>query len=185
MSEQWTAAQFREFARTGKRPQISPVTRDLPGHPDTRVDRGSRGRPSAGPQGVAQVLYPDRKDLVGREHNEQKALIKLCDGHADKAYGTIYAVPNAAKRSDAGGAIMRAEGLRRGFPDLCLPVPRGIYPALYIEMKGRGGRVSVYQHEWHRRLIDQGNAVFVCFGCDAAWDLVVRYMGLSPGHVLK
>ena len=47
----------------------------------------------------------------------------------------LYHVPNEGKRSQGGGQILKAAGLKSGVPDVCLPVARKGYNALYIEMK--------------------------------------------------
>lgn len=55
----------------------------------------------------------------------------------------LYHVPNEGKRNPAAGARLVAEGLKRGVPDICLPVARGGCHGLYIELKReRGGVVS-------------------------------------------
>lgn len=41
----------------------------------------------------------------------------------------LYHIPNEGKRSLKEGARMKAEGLKAGVPDLCLPVARGGYHA--------------------------------------------------------
>ena len=88
------------------------------------------------------------------------------------------AAPNAGKRSYALAAYMRAEGLRGGVPDICLPVPRGPYAALYIEMKSRRGVASPAQQQWLQGLTALGNRAVLCYGCDAAWAEIMAYLAL-------
>lgn len=90
----------------------------------------------------------------------------------------MYATPNAGKRSYALAAYMRAEGLRGGVPDICLPVPRGPYAALYIEMKSRRGVASPAQQQWLQGLTALGNRAVLCYGCDAAWAEIMAYLAL-------
>lgn len=47
----------------------------------------------------------------------------------------LYHIPNEGKRSRATGRRMVAEGLKKGVPDICLPVARGGSHGLYIELK--------------------------------------------------
>ena len=47
----------------------------------------------------------------------------------------LFHVPNGGKRNAAEAARFKAMGVKAGVPDLCLPVPRGGYAGLYIEMK--------------------------------------------------
>lgn len=66
--------------------------------------------------------------------------------------GLLYAVPNGQYRR---GQRMEA-GLRKGVPDLCLPVARRGYHGLYIELKIAGGRLSEAQQGWLSVLGEQG-----------------------------
>lgn len=61
----------------------------------------------------------------------------------------LYHVPNEGKRSRTAGARMKAEGLKKGVPDLCLPVARGGCHGLYIELKReKSGKATAAQIEW-------------------------------------
>lgn len=49
----------------------------------------------------------------------------------------------------ATGGRLRAEGLKSGVPDLCLPSAHGQYHGLYIEMKRtQGSKTTPEQKEW-------------------------------------
>ena len=48
---------------------------------------------------------------------------------------TVAHVPNEGKRSPQQGAKLKRMGMQKGFPDLVVPLPRGNYHGLYIEMK--------------------------------------------------
>lgn len=47
----------------------------------------------------------------------------------------LYHVPNGGSRKKAEAGRFRAEGVKAGVPDLCLPVARGGFHGLYIELK--------------------------------------------------
>lgn len=49
----------------------------------------------------------------------------------------MYHIPNGGPRSKATAARLKAAGVKAGMPDICLPVPRNGYGALYIELKSR------------------------------------------------
>lgn len=90
----------------------------------------------------------------------------------------LYHVPNEGQRSRATGGRLRAEGLKRGVPDICLPVARGKFHGLYIELKRvEGGRVSDAQREWIDRLNAQGNLACTCRGWDEARKTILEYLG--------
>ena len=63
-------------------------------------------------------------------------------------------------------------------PDICLPVPRGKFHGLYIEMKKlKGGTVSREQKEWGAKLARQGYCWKVCHGWEEARDVLTEYLG--------
>ena len=75
---------------------------------------------------------------------------------------TYYAVPNGQYRPGQA----KEAGMQKGVPDLCIPVPRGGYGALYIEMKKPGRYTRKSQRAWLDRLREEGNACAVCRSVD-------------------
>jgi len=72
---------------------------------------------------------------------------------------------------------MHAEGVMSGVPDIHIPIPRGEYASLYIEMKnGKKGRLSEHQKEMIPRLQSYGNKVVVCRTFDEFKKEVEEYM---------
>lgn len=64
---------------------------------------------------------------------------------------------NEGKRTKAQqGRALRA-GLKAGVPDICIPVARGKYHGLYIELKHGRGRLTKSQQEYGGNLVLQGN----------------------------
>ena len=60
----------------------------------------------------------------------------------------LHHCPNGEARNPIIGAKLKRMGVKAGVPDLFLPVPRGGFHGLWIEMKRRkGGRVSEGQ-DW-------------------------------------
>lgn len=112
------------------------------------------------------------------EHQEQKALFawaSLAEGRWPEL-GLLYAVPNGGHRHKAVAARMKAEGVKSGVPDICLPVARGGYHGLYIELKTVRGQVSNAQRQWLRRLQAQGYRVAICRGWEAARKFIEDYL---------
>lgn len=113
------------------------------------------------------------------EHIEQKNLVEWAEIMAKKnpELRTLYAVPNGGDRHPATAARLKAEGVKPGVPDLVLPVARGGFHALYIEMKRQhGGRLAWPQKWWHSILAEQGNKVEVCHGFDEARRAIEDYL---------
>lgn len=88
----------------------------------------------------------------------------------------LYHVPNEGKRSRAVGGRLKAEGLKPGVPDLCLPVARGGFHGLYIELKAQGGKVTANQEKWIAELTVQGYLAKVCVGFESAQRLIESYL---------
>jgi len=88
----------------------------------------------------------------------------------------LYHIPNGGKRSASEAARFKSEGVQAGVPDLFLPVPRGKYHGLYIEMKRlQGGKVSEAQSEMHVKLRRMGYVCEVAHGWQEAWEYIKRY----------
>lgn len=120
-----------------------------------------------------------RSEYLPTESQEQRALFCWAAYQQPRhpELRLMYHVPNEGKRTGATGARMRAEGLRPGVPDICLPVARGGYHALYIELKRlRGGRLSEDQRAWLSALSTAGNKAVVCRGWEAARKEIERYL---------
>ena len=52
----------------------------------------------------------------------------------------LHHIPNGGKRDARTAANLKKEGVKAGVPDMCLPVARGQYHGLYIELKTRKGK---------------------------------------------
>ena len=114
---------------------------------------------------------------VPTEAQEQVTLFSWAAVQAIPELALLYHIPNGGSRHKAEAARLRADGVRAGVPDLCLPVPRGGCHGLYIELKRlRGGRLSEQQRAWLDALGKQGYAVAVCKGWEDAAETILRYL---------
>jgi len=90
----------------------------------------------------------------------------------------LFHVPNGGARNKITAAQLKAEGVKKGVPDLFLMAPRGGYHGLAIELKRKGGgRVSPEQKDWIERLNAQGYRATVCFGWNDARQTIEAYLG--------
>lgn len=94
------------------------------------------------------------------EHNEQVALFAWAEENLDNipVLGLLYAIPNGGYRHPATAGRMKAEGQRAGVPDICLPVPRGKWHGLYIELKVGRNKPTDAQSAWLTALSNKGIA---------------------------
>lgn len=88
----------------------------------------------------------------------------------------LYHVPNGGKRDAKTGRALKRQGVKAGVPDLCLPVARGGYHSLYIELKVGKNTTSQKQKEWIAALRQQGNYVSVCYGWEEAKETIENYL---------
>ena len=112
------------------------------------------------------------------EHAEQVALFRWAEFAAARwpELALLHAIPNGGHRSKVTAALMKAEGVRRGVPDICLPVARGGWHGLYVEMKAQGGSASPEQRQWLAALQRQGYRAELCRGWEQARCLIEQYM---------
>lgn len=119
------------------------------------------------------------------EISEQQAVIEWCRWNTGRypELRAIYHIPNEGKRSRLNGAILKAAGLRKGVPDLCLPCARGGYHALYIEMKKDSkSKPTKDQLEWIDLLYSLGNYATVCYSADDAINVIKGYLSLDTAE---
>lgn len=90
------------------------------------------------------------------ESKLQKACVKWFCLQYPHLADVFFAVPNGGARSAVTGAILKAEGVRKGVADLLLLVPNKSYHGLCIEMKTPKGRQSLSQRMWQWAVTRQG-----------------------------
>lgn len=125
-----------------------------------------------------------RLDL-SNEHSEQRDYFKwinwMLPHHPH--WESIYAIPNAGKRSYGALQYYLDEGMRPGMVDICHPFARGGYNALYIEMKWGKKTQKKNQprdNQVHRMklLRANNNKVEVCYGFEEAKSVLLEYENL-------
>ena len=112
------------------------------------------------------------------EAQEQRFLFQWA-GLAEQQYPELkllHHIPNGGKRDVRTAANLKKEGVKAGVPDIVLPVPRGAYHGLYIELKVGRNKTSLKQKEWISMLKEQGYFVEVCYGWIAAKEVIENYL---------
>lgn len=124
---------------------------------------------------------PKPKDprMLPTESNEQVTLFSWARMELGKypELRLLYHIPNGGSRNQIEAKHLKAQGVKAGVPDLCLPVARGFWHGLYIEMKRqKGGRVSDAQRRWLEDLERQGYRAEVACGWREAADIILEYL---------
>jgi hypothetical protein len=119
-----------------------------------------------------------RRVVHESEHAEQAALFRWAEFARARLpeLALLYAVPNGGHRHKATAARLKAEGVKRGVPDVCLPVARDGAHGLYIELKAERGKATPEQLGWIRALRRQGYAACVCHGWEEARRVIEDYL---------
>lgn len=124
------------------------------------------------------------KQHTQHEAAEQEALFQWAELMRGKLPGIerMYHCPNGGSRNPAEAARLKAQGVKPGVPDIFLPVARGGYHGLYIEMKYDHGKLSDDQIDWITALREQGYAAGVCRGWRKAAKIITNYYRLEDNQ---
>lgn len=91
----------------------------------------------------------------------------------------LFHIKNETTEGAQRVAVDRAMGVKKGVPDLFLPVARGQYHGLFIELKNETGRVNDAQEWWGERLTENGYFWEVCHGWESATRVLEWYLSLK------
>jgi hypothetical protein len=129
-------------------------------------------------------------DAVGvpLEHDEQCALFAWADAAQEEhpELALMFSIPNGGKlpyTRNAKGKVhspqriaLVAEGMKAGVPDVCLPVARGRFHSLWIEMKRKPNKPTQEQLQWIEALRHYGHCAMVCYGATEAINAIMGYL---------
>lgn len=116
---------------------------------------------------VTEKTTPDGKSILcGSEDEEQQMVIEWASYMSIRypELQLLYHVPNGGSRNRVEASKLKRMGVKAGVPDLVLPVPRGGYAGLYIELKVGKNKPTENQERWLERLMQQGYRTKVCYG---------------------
>lgn len=126
--------------------------------------------------------YRKSKGQTALESVEQESLMRWVQFVAGKypELELLYHIPNGGTRNKREAEHLRRQGVKAGVPDLCLPVPRGEYHGLYIELKAKDNTPTEKQKEWLAKLDKQGYKTAVCWGWETAAAVIEEYLRKAP-----
>lgn len=106
---------------------------------------------------------------------EQRELIQYIKKYPWGRY--VFHICNESVGGYAWQVRNRQLGVRKGVPDLFLPIPMNGRHGLFVEMKReKGGSLSREQRMWINLLSKVGYQVEVCHGWKQAAETMERYM---------
>jgi hypothetical protein len=116
------------------------------------------------------------------ESHTQSSLFDFYERFSGRYPELNYAfhVPNGGHRHIAVARQLRAQGVKRGVPDVLLPCARKQYIGLAIELKHGRNRTSSDQNDWIEFLRIQDWYVLVTNDWQHAAAITLLYLGHNP-----
>ena len=121
------------------------------------------------------------------EAQEQAALFQwaMLARQKYKELALMYHVPNGGRRDSKEAVSLKRQGVKAGVPDICLPVGKGGYFGLYIELKVGKNKTSHIQDLWIEGLQSMNYKVEVCYGWLKARDVIEEYLNLEDTTIIR
>ena len=123
---------------------------------------------------MAKAKFP-----IQSEYDAQMAVFKWADTMSRKwpELRLLVGSLNGAVLVKRQAMIVKYVGLKNGFPDIQLPIPRGGYHGLFIELKrDKKSKMTLDQDEWQFILNDQGYKAVRCNGKEEAIKTIIEYL---------
>ena len=130
------------------------------------------------PPKQGKKITPEMLALSGSEAALQTALMAWAAFNTNIYPQLKYLVhiPNGGSRDIREGVSLKAQGVKRGVPDLMLPYPTKNFAGLFIEMKAGKNRLSDDQKDWLAWLSSVGYMTSVQWSWEGARDIIVDYL---------
>lgn len=129
----------------------------------------------------------DRPDAS--EHSIQAAYFAWCAmarvSTGDQRYAFIHAIPNGGDRDKVVAALMKAEGVRRGIADVCLPFYTRRHPFGYLEFKRpihrneKDGGLSSFQVDFRDFVLEQRGFFRTVYSWGEAREATLEYFATN------
>jgi hypothetical protein len=91
----------------------------------------------------------------------------------------LHSSLNGVKMTKAQAVRAIAQGMKKGVADLFLPVKKGVYSGLYIEMKSEKGRTSIDQSKFLTAVSENDYLAHICYSAVEAIDKIKGYYNQS------
>lgn len=125
--------------------------------------------------------------IPASEDMEQATVFDWCRW-AEKVHPELQLMhhcPNGGSRNKIEAGKLKRMGVLAGVADIHLPVPRGNYASLYIEMKYANGRLEDSQKRFLLAAAGVGNYCVVCYNADTAVAIISEYIRLQAGESMS
>lgn len=141
----------------------------------------------AKPRVNPKPITPEGLAASGTEDGHQMALFAWASSPQAQAEWPdlrwLFAIANGGYRNKVTAVRLRAMGVKKGIPDICLGVRRGSFACLWIELKipkredgRRAGTARKEQTVWLDHFKEMGHGAIVCRGWDHARQVIIQYL---------
>lgn len=114
--------------------------------------------------------------------DEHQAAYFTWASHIKEIRDLAFHVPNGGNRNLREATRLKKQGVRPGVSDIFIPIARGGYFGLWIELKipltkgTKKAKVSASQKKWISLMLEQGYEAQVCYGWPAAKAITLEYL---------
>ena len=112
------------------------------------------------------------------EYTEQVEIFNWAKKHENTypALKLLNASLNGVKLSIGQAVKTKAGGMKAGYPDIFLPIPKNNYHGLFIELKkNKQDKVQELQKWWKNELNAYGYLAVICYGYDEAINFIKKF----------
>lgn len=118
------------------------------------------------------------KTVIPTEAADQIKVNNYCYRHGI----LMFAIPNGGYKTKDVARGQKFQGVKKGVPDMFIPIPRGKFHGLFIELKRlKKYVISEEQEWWIEKLNKQGYLAKFCFGSQDAIRTIENYLALGGG----
>lgn len=126
---------------------------------------------------------PNKTPRASLEHDEQVAVFDLLRANEAKfpLLRLIFAIPNGGHRNIVVAGKLKAEGVKKGIPDIYIPIPHVVcaYHGAFIEMKAGKNKPTKEQQDFLIAVEKLGYATAVCYDSQDAIIFIESYLGIK------
>ena len=114
------------------------------------------------------------------EHEIQKEYFRLLksEEHKHPAIPYIFSIPNGGARHIKVAMKMKAEGVKRGVPDIFIPYVVGGFGGAWIETKTQDGRLSPHQKEY-KKFLETQYKHYLCRSVTEMFEATENYLKIK------
>ena len=142
------------------------------------VDTNTAPAENSSPVPTRKPTRSGKKPRRESEHKEQVLLFQLLKANSGEYpdLAKAFAIPNGGQRHLFVAAKLKAEGVKAGSPDICLPVARCGFHGFWGEMKVGKNDLTEHQQQRFNQLSEDGYLCVVQWSAEAMLQSMIAYV---------